>query len=192
MSFSYQAVAPGTPTPVYSGNDYNLGIPGTYTLQDFFTSQQTATLSTASPVGAYSFQDSYRFSIGAAASGDTLVASLGLGNIIAMSNLQFRLYEVPTATTAPLVGGIPSGAISETIWTGATGVDTSATTITKSFNGVQSGTYILDVAGIASGTNGGSYVGTVNLQPVPLPASFLLMISGLGGLLALTAKRRAV
>jgi hypothetical protein len=50
---------------------------------------------------------------------------------------------------------------------------------------------MLDVAGIASGTSGGSYIGSVDLQPVPLPAAIWLMLSGLGGLGALVRKRGA-
>ena len=42
------------------------------------------------------------------------------------------------------------------------------------------GTYVLEVRGMATGTSGGSYSGTLNVAPVPLPATLPLLLSGLG------------
>jgi hypothetical protein len=191
MAYSFQYLSPNSTTPTV-GNDYNLAVPGIYSIGDTFANQPpTLPPLATSSVGAYDFQDSYRFTVNAAASGDTLVASLGLGTLVAMSNLQFRLYEVASATTNPIVPGIPAGSTSETVWVGQTGADTNTTVISKSFSGLQAGTYILDVAGIASGSLGGSYVGTVNLQAVPLPATGWLMLSGIGGLGAMARRRKA-
>jgi len=191
MTYSFQAISPNTtPTAPVGGNDYNLGIPGTYIFGDSFNSNQSSLTPLAtSGVGAYAFQDSYRFTLSAGASGDTLVTSLDLANVISMTNLQFRLYKVASSSTAPIIPGIPSGSTVVTAWTGNSGVDT--TNIVRSFSGIASGTYILDVAGIASGSAGGSYVGTANLEPVPLPAAAWLMLSALGGLGAVARKRKA-
>lgn len=188
MSYSYQYVAPDSTTPTVADN-YDLAVPGLYTFTDTFTTQQSLTqnLGTSS-VGAYDFQDSYEFTVSTTASGDTLLASLGLGTLFDISNLQFRLYQVPAPNTQPIVGGLPSGSTSVTVWQGLAPGQNS---MTASFSGIQSGTYILDVAGIASGTGGGSYVGSVDLEPVPLPAALWLMLSGLGGLGALIRKRAA-
>jgi len=38
-----------------------------------------------------------------------MTASLGLGDAFNISNLQLRLYMVPTSSTAPIVGGVPPG-----------------------------------------------------------------------------------
>lgn len=184
MTYTYQFLwsNPGSPT---ISNDYSLAVPGQYTFSDSFTSQQPATTNLGTdPVGPYDFQDSYRFTISTGASGDTLVTSLGLGGTFSMSDLQFRLYEVPTSTTAPIVGGVPPGSTVITAWQAAG---------TASFSGLMSGTYILDVAGIASGTSGGTYVGQLNLSPttVPLPAGLPLLLSGLGGLWAMARRRGA-
>lgn len=191
MTYTYQFLwsAPASPTV---GNDYTLAVPGQYTFTDTFLTQQPATPNLAtSSIGPYDFQDSYRFSIGAGASGDTLAASLGLsnsnGNTFNIADLQFRLYEVPAATTAPIVGGIPTGSTLITAWVGPA---SGSNEVEASFSDIQAGTYILDVAGIANGSNGGTYFGQVNIDsPVPLPASLSLLLSGLAGALLLIRQR---
>jgi hypothetical protein len=188
MSYSYQFVAPNSTSPTVA-DDYDLTVPGQYTFTDTFTTQQSPTQNLGtSTVGPYDFQDSYRFTVGASASGDTLLATLGLGGLFSITNLQFRLYEVPSATTQPIVGGIPTGSTLITSWMG---LPTGSNSVSAEFNGIQSGTYILDVAGIAGGTNGGTYIGSLNLQPVPLPAALGLMLSGLAGLGTLARRRKA-
>jgi len=193
MTQSYQAVGGTSSTPVYSGTDYSLAVPGQYSFTDTFSSQQTVGLGTTS-FGAYDFQDSYQFTVSAGAQGDTLVAQLGLPPTFSISNLQFRLYQVTAANPLPAVGAIPAGDTVFSPWLGLTAAQIAAgqTSITASFTGLQAGaTYMLDIAGIASGTNGGLYVGSLNLAPVPLPAALWLMVSGLGGLGAMVRRRRA-
>jgi hypothetical protein len=182
---------PTTPTGTY-GNNYALSLPGQYTFQDQFSAPQAYTLSPSSPVGSYSFQDTYEFSLSAPAQGDVLAVSLNLSGIPSstfnIQNLQFRLYEVPSPPPAPGLT-IPPGSTIITPWMGITGND-SGTAIQANFNNVQSGTYFLDIAGTASGTSGGTYIGQLNLSPVPLPAGIWLLLSGLGGIGALARKRR--
>jgi hypothetical protein len=186
MVYTYQFLWSNPSSPTIN-NDYDLAVPGQYTFSDSFVSQQplSPNLGTSS-VGAYDFQDSYRFTIGSGASGDTLVAALGLGDTFDIANLQFRLYEVPSATTAPMVGGIPVGSTLITSWMGP---PAGSNEVQATFSNIQSGTYILDVAGIANGTNGGTYIGQLNVNSVPLPASLPLVLSGLGGLWALARRR---
>ena len=75
-------------------------------------------------------------------------------------------------------------------WQGNTGVSTAL--VAANFTGLQTdGTYVLDVAGTASGSSGGLYVGSLNLQPVPLPATAWFMLSGLGGLGFMARRRNA-
>jgi hypothetical protein len=52
-------------------------------------------------------------------------------------------------------------------------------------------TYVLEVRGNVTGTSGGSYSGTLNVAPVPLPAALPLLFSGLGLLGGGLARRRA-
>ncbi len=187
MTYTYQFLWSDPSSPTLS-NDYDLAVPGQYTFTDTFTSQQPASPNLdSSSVGPYDFQDSYRFTIGSGASGDTLVTSLGLSNAngttFNIADLQFRLYEVPTSTTAPIVGGIPSGSTLITSWMGP---PSGSNEVQATFNDIQAGTYILDVAGIANGTDGGTYFGQLNINsPVPLPASFPLLLSGLAAVLLL-------
>jgi len=187
MSYSFQftGTSPGTPTV---DSDYLLAVPGQYTFTDTFTAPQTATLGT-SAVGSYDFQDSYRFSVAAGATGDTLVAQLGLPPTFDMTNLQFRLYDVTAASSmTPVVGGVPPGSVMLTPWLGP---QAGQSAISASFSGIVGGdTYILDVAGIASGTSGGTYIGQLNLAPVPLPAAAWLLAAGLG-VVGAALRRRA-
>jgi hypothetical protein len=165
------------------GNDYMLSVPGQYSFIDSFSSPQSNALTGVAPstVGSYDFQDTYKFSVSQAASGDALTVSLNLGTVspvFDISNLQFRLYEVSSNTVQPGLG-IPPGSTLITSWMGTSG-PSNGTAIQANFAGIQPGTYFLDVAGTADGSSGGTYVGQLNLAPVPLPAALPLLLSGLG------------
>jgi hypothetical protein len=170
-----------TPTGNF-GNNYALSVPGQYSFVDSFGNQTNALTGTgtSSPIGSYAFRDTYEFSLAQPASGDTLAVSLNLGQgslaTFDISNLQFRLYEVPTGSTPGI--SIPAGSTTVTSWVGTTG-NSTGTAIQANFSNVQSGTYFLDVAGTADGTSGGTYLGQLNLEPVPLPAALWLFLSGL-------------
>jgi hypothetical protein len=186
MSFSFQFLwsDPGTPS---LGDDYLLSVPGQYTFLDQFLTQQPSSPNLASSsVGPYDFQDSYRFTIGQGAGGDALTASLTSGSAFDISNLQFRLYSVPSSSTAPLVGGLPPGASLVQSWIGA---PAGSNSIVATFADIQTGTYLLDIAGIASGSSGGTYVGQLDLvSAVPVPTALWLFGSALA--LAGTRLRR--
>jgi hypothetical protein len=193
LTYSNEYVATsGTTYSSASGNDYSLMVAGQYSFTRSFGAPQTNVLGTSS-IGNYAFQDSYVFQVGAAASGDVLTASLSLPGTFALSNVQFRLYQITSGTTAPVVGGSLTGNPSVvsvlTKWKGQSGVDNTA--ISASFSGMQStGTYVLDIAGTATGSSGGLYVGSLNLQAVPLPAAVWFMLSGLAGLGVMARKRK--
>jgi len=56
---------------------------------------------------------------------------------------------------------------------------------------VGAGTYLVHVKGaLASGLNGGTYNGTIELNPVPEPASWAMMIAGIAAV-GFTMRRRA-
>lgn len=77
-----------------------------------------------------------------------------------------------------LAGLAPLGAATLPAWIGP---PAGSNSIVATFAGIQTGTYILDVAGIASGTSGGTYIGQLDLvSSVPLPAALWLFASALG------------
>ena len=184
MVLSYQETSSGV-----TGGGAFTGFPssggqGTYT--DTFT---TATpIISASPSPGYGFYDDFFFSVPTSVSADSITSSISLGNSFQINNLSVRLYK-DNGYTAPILGAPPGGAIeawgtSINIAPGETGtVEVLNTTIT------QPGEYVLEVRGTATGTNGGSYTGQLNVSPVPLPAAFPLLLSGLGLLGGLVRKR---
>jgi len=196
-----------TPTPTGTsptGNTYSLAVPGQYAFLDQFTAPQSSPLvdtsvvpnvpfeNTGGPVGTYSFQDSYEFSVGMPATGDVLAVSLALQqplqNEFNISDLQFRLYEVLSSATAPSLT-IPTGSRVLVGWQGLAGND-NGQSISANFSNMQSGTYFLDIAGTADGTSGGTYVGQLNLHPVPVPAGLGLLLSGIAGLVMVGQRRK--
>jgi hypothetical protein len=197
MEFTYQAVAttPGNYSLI-TADDYVLAVPGQYSFDGNFNASQAALpyLSSLSSVGPYTFQDSYAFVITQSATGNVLTASLQLGSAFDISNLQMRIYKVVGSPTLPVIGSlgslISSGDVE--LVTGWIGPSSGQSSVVAAFNNISSGSYLLDIAGTAVGQFGGSYVGTLNLQPVPVPAAFWLLCSGLGAMGAATRHRRAM
>jgi hypothetical protein len=189
-----------------TGSATALTLPGQYTLANTFNTQQStatnALIGTTNPPATpgvlYAFQDTYVFTLPAAAAGDLLTATLSLGNIFSISDLQVRLYGWSDTTLAggpapaATVGAIPSGPggyVNAIGWQGFT-TQPNQNLISLNFGVVPAGTYYLDIRGTATGTSGGSYVGQLNVAPVPLPAALPLLLSGLG-LLGAARRRKA-
>jgi hypothetical protein len=52
------------------------------------------------------------------------------------------------------------------------------------------GSYVLEISGVANGTLGGSYTGTLNFgSPVPLPAGLPLLLTGIATLAGFARRR---
>ena len=186
-----------------NGNTYTLAVPGQYGFIDQFAAPQTSALvnpsngvpfeNSGSPVGTYAFQDAYQFSINSSTAGDVLAVSLGLQTpyqgLFNIADLQFRLYEVASSSTSPGLT-IPGNATMITAWQGISGND-NGVAISTNFNNLSAGTYVLDIAGTADGTSGGTYVGQLNLNPptVPLPPALPLLLISVAGL-GFFARRR--
>jgi hypothetical protein len=170
--------------------DYALQVPGQYQINRQFAAPQPNALLGTSGVGSYSFQDTYVLTVPTVTSGDVLTATLNLGDIFNISNLQVRMYGFAAGTTlpGPTVGSVPAGALNTIAWTGFAPGQNS---VTLNFSAIPAGTYYLDIRGSVTGSAGGSYLAALNVQPVPLPAALPLLLSGLG-LVGLRRRRTAL
>jgi hypothetical protein len=156
-------------------------------------------VSTGSNLGAsatgsgapWNFQDNFLFDTNGAA-----VQAQAIASLANVSDLQIRIialtnpatgnpFNVSSAASAkPLLGGGTVVTV-ENGWTNfvAGPVDYTATML----NTIAAGDYILQVRGEAAA--GSTYSGTINFTPVPLPSALAMLLSGLGLLGTLGARR---
>ncbi|MGO9803423.1 MAG: FxDxF family PEP-CTERM protein [Steroidobacteraceae bacterium] len=168
-------------------------VPGQYNYVQSFSSPTGSTAisgsniyagSTYGSLGSAGFIDDYAFQI-TPAQADVVTATINLAGAYSIGNLFARIYslasnpggEVLTTPAGPVDYGtiVTSGAATEVV-----------------INPVMltAGSYVLEITGTASGSLGGSYTGTLNLNAVPLPPALTLLLSGLGALGVLLAGRR--
>ncbi|MCL4472128.1 MAG: FxDxF family PEP-CTERM protein [Sulfuricella sp.] len=134
------------------------------------------------------FYDDYMFSI-PSASVNSISSTISLGSFWGINNLQARLYNGTVTTT-----GKPDGLLQA--WSTAIPISMAGVSGTVAVINpitLASGNYILEVRGDVAGTFGGSYAGILNISPVPEPGEWVLMLSGLGliGFIAARRKRNA-
>jgi hypothetical protein len=158
------------------GNISAIAVPGNYTYSDSWSSAQTSVVSTTSS----GFYDDFVFTV-AAGQLDSVTSSVSLGQMLGISGMQVRLYDYnANGQVAPLlttpVAGSAFDAWSSTVAFpgGARTVDVLPTTT------LAPGTYVIEVRGTVTGSNGGNYTGSLNVTPVPLPSSLPILLSGLG------------
>jgi hypothetical protein len=185
MSLSYERTGSGT---VASGNQTTYS--NTHTTSDSYGNsafsdpavfgQPTAPFFTDPHTGvSYGFYDDFVFTIGNGTV-DSITSTINLGTLSAISDLSVRLYNASQSAPLPVLATPDGGAIdawsnSMTFAPGLTG-----TVDVLSPKTLAAGTYVLEVRGNVTGTGGGSYAGTLNLTPVPLPAALPFLLSGLG------------
>jgi hypothetical protein len=137
----------------------------------------------------FNFYDDYVFTVAATAV-DSLTSEVNLATL-SLGNLEERVYSIGGNPTLPVVG-TPDGF--QTAWTSpvtvGAGNETGMFTVLNPTT-LTGGTYVLEIRGDVTGSAGGSYSGNLNLNPVPLPAAFPLLLSGLGLLGGFARKRFA-
>lgn len=131
---------------------------------------------------AEGFYDAFVFSV-PDSTVDSVTTSIDLGTFSQISNLQVRLFDFSLNPTPnepnPLVGPVY-----DATWTHVGGVTVDVLGPTM----LAPGTYVLEVRGDVTGSSG-SYGGTLNFAPVPVPAALPLLLSGLGALGAAMRRR---
>lgn len=190
LTLTCQLLAPGTSTscpataPVYS-------VPGQYNYVDSFSSPTAGGQISGSDIyggsaygdlGPAGFIDDYFFQI-SPANADAVSATISNGTF-AVSNLFARIYTL-SANPGGLVLTQPAG----TVFYGDIMDSGPATLVQINPVTLAAGSYVLEISGTSSGKSGGSYTGTLNLSPVPLPASFPLLLTGLLGFAGLVLPR---
>jgi len=137
---------------------------------------------------AYNFVDSYVINIPYAQL-DAYAFSLNLTSTVSMSNLSARLYSYPA--NAFTVGGTGSvnGSVYGTWSQSVNGGTVDSTLLPASTPAA--GEYVLQIIGLENGTTSGTYNGTLDVTPVPLPASFPLFLVGLVGLGVMRLRAKA-
>ena len=191
ITYSYSELSTGTSGP---GGSNSLAVPGSYTYGNTFTGGADGgtvipgSSSSTYPNG-FGFYDAYVFTIGTAGA-DAITTTIDYSNILQISGLQARLYSA--VGNNPPVLGTPVGGTLIDAW--STPINSGGATGTVSVlpqTTLSAGTYVLEIRGTATGSAGGSYAGVLNLAPVPLPAAFPLLLSGLGGLGFVARRRRS-
>lgn len=180
------------PNPLCPATAPMYAVPGQYNYGNQFTMPIGSTPIAGSNIyggpangflGSAGFIDDYFFNI-APAQADVVSATIDLGGVFSIGNLFARIYSL-TANPAGLVTTTPTGAVDY-------GVITPSGPVTLvQINPVTlaSGSYVLEISGTDTGSQGGSYTGTLNLSAVPLPGTLALLLSGLAGLYAFAARR---
>jgi hypothetical protein len=183
-------------------NDLTANTAGNYTFTDSYSGSTAVNsgLTIAPPGGSaqsIGFVDSYVIAVPSASS-NAFAFSLSLSSTSGLSNLSLRLYQYASGTYPSLTAVNPNivyGTVSPAnglidAWS-VNSVQGSADTTSLPIIDLQTGEYVLQIAGISNGTTGGTYNGQLEVQPVPLPAALPLLLSGLGGLGLLGRRRKS-
>jgi hypothetical protein len=184
-TLSYSLTNPTGAANVISGtgNGTLLTTPGTDNFGNSFTVPNGQNLVIGAPLtgGGFGFYDDYIFQITDSVV-NSLTSTITLGANSGISNLQVRLFALPSdpsyGTNAAL--HISPGVPVINAW--STAINSGPNTITYSVlpdTALSAGTYVLQVRGLVSGTSNGSYSGVINTV-VPIPAAVWLFGSALG------------
>jgi len=175
---------------------------GTYLYGQSFGARSTFNVTTGATTSPYAFYTDYVFTV-APGTFDSISATIDLGTSFGINGFQARLYDYNAGasqnlTVPGLSGSASTGYSSLALAGGALDAwsstlnlagNLSATSLVIPQTTLGAGTYVLELRGTSVGTSGGSYAGVLNMTPVPLPAGLPLLLSGMGGLIALARRR---
>lgn len=171
LNLNFETTAAGTTTYSTTAND--VMVPGTYNYAHsvVYTPGNVAGTS-------YGFYDDYIFSIGSGQV-DSITSTIDLAGLVGINGLQVRLFNVPDASS-PGTSGYPGSSLIQA-WSSSMSCGSGCTGTVAVINPqvLNAGTYDLQIRGTAE-SYGGSFAGVLNAAPVPLPAAFTLLLSGVG------------
>jgi len=165
-----------------SGTGTLVAVPSSLTYGNSFTAPTTVIPGSPSP--GYGFYDAYIFQI-TGATANSISTTIDLGTMLQITDLQERLYNY-SGNTAPTLGAPVGGAIDA--WTSPIG--TYGTVAVLPTTVLSAGTYVLEIRGNVTGSSGGSYSGSLNVAPIPIPAALPMLLTGLGLLGGVMRRRR--
>lgn len=179
LALSYSTTSSGTTGPGTINIPAN---PSSNTYGNTYTGSTTPFFPIATPV--YGFYDDYIFTI-TGATVNSISTTINFGSFLGITNFQERLFNYSGNPTPTL--GLPVGGVIDA-WTSPIG--TSGTVAVLPTTLLAPGTYVLQMRGNVTGTFGGSYAGTLNIAPVPVPAALPMMLTGLGLLGGVMRRRK--
>ncbi len=166
------------------GTSTGLATPGSYSYSDtFLAGTGGKAVSANNPDGFY---DDFVFTI-AGATADSVTSTINLGNTLEIDGLQVALFSYSQGQSVPVAGSpLAAG------WSSSFNSGPASGTISVIPNTIlAAGSYVLEVEGTVTGSSGGTYSGSLNLAPVPLPAGLPLLLSGVAGLAFWSRRRRS-
>ena len=180
---SYEQTAAGRTGDGHATTYLSLPVSDTY--GNTFGHPTTATIGST----GFGFYDDFVFTV-TSATADAITSTIDFANVLGINNLQTRLYNFNGNPNLPVLGAPVGGAIDAWSNTFNLAPGTNQIVNVLPMTMLDAGTYVLEVRGNVTGNSGGSYSGTLNLVPTPLPAALPLLLSGMG-LLGWRARRRA-
>jgi len=182
LTLTCELLASG-PAPSCPATAPTYNVPGQYNYQNSFTAPTGVAPIPGSNIyggpangylGSAGFIDDYFFKI-SPASADVVSATIDLGGVFSIGNLYARIYGL-AANPGGLVATSPAGAVDY----GTITPEGPVTLVQINPTTLANGAYVLEISGTDTGTLGGSYTGSLNLDPVPLPAALPLLFSAMG------------
>jgi len=164
-----------------TNNDISSNMASSYTYSDSWTGPQT-TITNGSTSNTYGFYDDFVFTItGSNLDSITSTIDLTSGSVsTGIKNLDVQLFMLSGNATLP--AWVPVNGVSDTVGVTNFTLSPNASGTVVVLDPTQSlaaGSYVLQIRGLADGTGGGSYTGSLDVTPVPLPASVWLLVGGL-------------